>query len=66
MKAVVGVEPLSEDDRQYLEFSDNLESKLIAQGPYENRVIFSSLNIAWTLLRIFPVEVDEVWDWQGG
>merc|ERR1711907_783412 len=46
MKAVVGEEALSED-----------EHKFLAQGPYENRDIFTSLDIAWTLLRIFPQEL---------
>jgi len=57
MKAVVGEEALSEDEHKYLEFTDKFESKFIAQGPYENRDIFTSLDIAWTLLRIFPQEL---------
>lgn len=27
------------------------------QGPYENRTIFDSLDLAWSLLRIFPREL---------
>jgi hypothetical protein len=27
------------------------------QGAYENRTIFDSLDLAWTLLRIFPREL---------
>merc|ERR1712113_814174 len=46
MKAVVGEEALSED-----------EQKFLAQGPYEFRDVFTSLDIAWTLLRIFPQEL---------
>jgi len=57
MKAVVGEEALSEDEHKYLEFTDKFESKFLSQGPYENRDIFTSLYIAWTLLRIFPVEL---------
>merc|ERR1711948_249428 len=57
MKAVVGEEALSEDEHKYLEFTDKFESKFIAQGPYENRDIFASLDVAWTLLRIFPQEL---------
>merc|ERR1711959_761387 len=52
MKAVVGEEALSEDEHKYLEFTDKFEEKFLAQGPYENRDIFTSLNIAWELLRI--------------
>merc|ERR1712194_108813 len=57
MKAVVGEEALSEDEHKYLEFTDKFESKFLAQGAYENRDIFTSLDVAWTLLRIFPVEL---------
>merc|ERR1712070_679389 len=73
MKAVVGEEALSEDEHKYLEFTDKFEERFLAQGPYENRDIFTSLNIAWRLLRIFPKELlkkipakikDEYWDWK--
>merc|ERR1711897_103050 len=57
MKAVVGEEALSEDEHKYLEFTDKFEAKFLSQGPYENRDIFTSLDIAWTLLRIFPQEL---------
>merc|ERR1712151_337084 len=57
MKAVVGEEALSEDEHKYLEFTDKFESKFLSQGPYENRDIFASLDVAWTLLRIFPQEL---------
>merc|ERR1712072_959891 len=57
MKAVVGEEALSEDEHKYLEFTDKFEAKFLAQGQYENRDIFMSLDIAWTLLRIFPQEL---------
>merc|ERR1712023_355229 len=54
MKAVVGEEALSEDEHKYLEFTDKFETKFLAQGPYEMRDIFTSLDIAWELLRLFP------------
>merc|ERR1712160_203222 len=57
MKAVVGEEALSEDEHKYLEFTDKFESKFLAQGAYENRDIFTSLDVAWTLLHIFPQEL---------
>jgi V-type H+-transporting ATPase subunit B len=47
MKAVVGEEALSEEDRLYLEFLEKFEKKFLAQGPYESRTIFKSLDIAW-------------------
>jgi len=73
MKAVVGEEALSDDEHKYLEFTDKFEEQFIAQGPYENRDIFDSLNIAWRLLRIFPKDLlkkipaavkEEYWDWK--
>jgi len=54
MKAVVGEEALSPDDHKYLEFLYKFEKKFIAQGVYENRTVFESLDIGWQLLRIFP------------
>ncbi|KAJ6658562.1 hypothetical protein lerEdw1_019950 [Lerista edwardsae] len=57
MKAVVGEEALSADDLLYLEFLQKFERQFIAQGPYENRTIFESLDIGWQLLRIFPKEL---------
>lgn len=57
MKAVVGEEALSGEDLLYLEFLDKFERKFVSQGPYENRTIFASLDLAWSLLRIFPREL---------
>merc|ERR1711934_1287965 len=57
MKAVVGEEALSEDEHKYLEFTEKFEEKFLTQGPYENRDIFTSLDIAWELLRIFQPEL---------
>merc|ERR1712147_314918 len=57
MKAVVGEEALSDDEHKYLEFLDKFELEFITQGPYENRHVVDSLDIAWTLLRIFPQEL---------
>ena len=54
MKSVVGEEALSADDLLYLEFHDKFEKKFVAQGPYETRDIFNSLDLAWSLLRTFP------------
>lgn len=54
MKSVVGEEALSSEDLLYLEFHDKFEKKFVAQGPYETRDIFTSLDLAWSLLRTFP------------
>lgn len=57
MKAVVGEEALSSDDLLYLEFLQKFERNFIAQGPYENRTVYETLDIGWQLLRIFPKEM---------
>ncbi|KAH6767271.1 ATPase [Perilla frutescens var. hirtella] len=57
MKAVVGEEALSSEDLLYLEFLDKFEKKFVSQGAYDTRNIFQSLDLAWTLLRIFPREL---------
>jgi len=54
MKAVVGEEALNDEDHLYLEFIDKFEGRFLAQGAYEKRDIFTSLDIAWELLRLFP------------
>jgi len=54
MKAVVGEEALSDDDKLYLEFGGKFESKFISQGYSEARDVFKSLDLAWALLRTFP------------
>lgn len=57
MKAVVGEEALTPEDFLYLEFLDKFEHKFLAQGYYESRDIYSSLDIGWQLLRTFPREM---------
>ncbi|CAH7688492.1 vacuolar ATP synthase subunit B [Phakopsora pachyrhizi] len=56
MKAVVGEEALSSEEKLALEFLDKFESTFVNQGKNENRSIFDSLDLAWSLLRIFPRE----------
>eukprot|EP00887_Chlorella_sp_A99_P002070 scaffold21.g2070.t1 len=57
MKAVVGEEALSAEDLLYLEFLDKFEARFVNQDSYENRTIFDSLDLAWSLLRLFPREM---------
>ena len=75
MKAVVGEEALTPEDKLSLEFLEKFERSFIAQGTpppgqvsflhgtnvfqgaYESRTIFDSLDLAWSLLRIFPKEL---------
>ena len=57
MKAVVGEEALSSEDKLSLEFLEKFERTFISQAPYESRTIFESLDLAWSLLRIYPKEL---------
>ncbi len=57
MKAVVGEDALSEEDKLSLEFLDKFERTYINQGAYEKRSIFDGLDMAWELLRIYPKEL---------
>ena len=57
MKAVVGDDALSNEDKLSLEFLDKFEKTYIAQGAYEKRSIFDGLDQAWELLRIYPKEL---------
>ena len=57
MKAVVGEEALSNEDKLSLEFLEKFEKGYINQGAYEKRSIFDGLDMAWELLRIYPKEL---------
>jgi V-type H+-transporting ATPase subunit B len=54
LKAVVGAEALSPEEKQYLTFEADYENKFVRQGPYEPRTIYESLDLAWELLEAFP------------
>jgi V-type H+-transporting ATPase subunit B len=54
MKAVVGEEALTQEDHLFIKFVEKFEGKFIAQGGYQNRSVFESLDLAWELLRTFP------------
>jgi V-type H+-transporting ATPase subunit B len=57
MKAVVGEEALNQEDKLSLEFLEKFEKNFITQGHGDNRTIEESLDIGWSLLRIFPREM---------
>jgi V-type H+-transporting ATPase subunit B len=57
MKAVVGEEALSSEDKLSLEFLEKFERTFVAQSAYESRSIYESLDQAWSLLRIYPKEL---------
>jgi V/A-type H+-transporting ATPase subunit B len=51
---IVGVVGLSERERTWLQFADRFENEFVKQGPYENRSVEQTLDIAWDLLSILP------------
>lgn len=57
MKAVVGEDALNQEDKLSLEFLEKFERSFISQGHYENRSIGESLDVAWSMLRVFPKEM---------
>lgn len=57
MKAVVGEEALSSEDKLSLEFLEKFEKTYITQGAYDKRSIYDGLDQAWELLRIYPKEL---------
>jgi V-type H+-transporting ATPase subunit B len=56
LKAVVGMEALSLEEKRFLKFEEDFEKNFLKQDPYDNRDVFTSLNKAWELLEQFPLE----------
>lgn len=52
MKAVVGAEALTDDQKKFLTFTNKFEAEFVTQGTYEKRTIIDSLDKAWSLLRV--------------
>lgn len=57
MKAVVGEDSLSNEDKLSIEFLSRFEKEFVAQGKDENRTIDESLDLAWEILKVFPPEM---------
>jgi len=53
---VIGEIGLSERMRRYMRFAEELESKFVNQGFYENRSIEETLDRGWEVLSILPEE----------
>ncbi len=51
---IVGEVGLSERERTWLRFADRFENEFVKQGPYENRSVEQTLDIAWGLLAMLP------------
>ncbi|HET6498221.1 MAG TPA: V-type ATP synthase subunit B [Coriobacteriia bacterium] len=52
--AIVGEEALSDNDRSYLRFADEFESRIVGQGE-EGRTIEETLSIGWELMAGLPM-----------
>ena len=56
LAAIIGEEELSELDKLYLKFGNELEGKFFTQGEYEDRSIAETLDLGWQILSILPRE----------
>ncbi len=52
--AVVGEDALTERDKSYLNFADRFEREFINQGREDDRLIETTLDLGWELLRTLP------------
>lgn len=57
LASIIGAEDLAEVDQHFLDFADQFEKRFIQQKENEERSIFETLNIAWDLLSILPVNL---------
>ena len=56
LASIIGVEELSERDRNYLAFAEAFEKRFIGQGETTDRSIQETLDLIWELLSILPAE----------
>ncbi|MBP5442465.1 MAG: V-type ATP synthase subunit B [Treponema sp.] len=56
LAAIIGEEELSEIDKLYLKFGEELEQRFFTQGEYEDRSIEQTLDLGWQILSILPRE----------
>ncbi len=54
LAVILGEAALSEDDKMFVKFADEFESRFITQGELENRTIEETLDLGWELLKIIP------------
>jgi len=54
--SIIGEEELSEADKRFLKFGEKFDQFFLAQGEFENRDIFQTLDLGWKLLTIIPRE----------
>jgi V/A-type H+-transporting ATPase subunit B len=75
LAVILGEAALSEEDKLFVQFSDDFEGRFVKQAEHEDRSIEETLSIGWELLRILPraqlkrVKEDQIakyMDGQGG
>jgi V/A-type H+-transporting ATPase subunit B len=49
----MGEAALSEEDKKYMTFADEFESRYVSQDYYENRPVETTLDLGWELLSMF-------------
>lgn len=54
LASIIGEEELSDLDKLYLKFGNELEGKFFTQDEYEDRSIEETLDLGWQLLSILP------------
>ena len=54
LATVIGEDELSQRDKLYLKFGNELEHRFINQGMYEPRSLDETLDLGWRLLSILP------------
>ena len=61
LASVIGEDELGTLDKLYMRFGREFEEKFIAQGKDENRTIYKTLDLGWSVLKILPrSELDRV------
>jgi V/A-type H+-transporting ATPase subunit B len=53
---ILGEDALTEEDKKFYDFVDNMERRFIQQGEYENRTIEQTLDLGWELLAALSEE----------
>lgn len=54
LAAVIGLDELSEEDQNYLEFGNLFENVFIGQGNQTNRLIDETIELGWNLISMLP------------
>lgn len=56
LSQIIGEDDLSETDKKYMKFGREFESKFISQRFHDSRDISQTLDLAWEILKILPVD----------